>query len=197
MRTLRFKVAEDAQAATALVASAVAGGGVVLLPTETFYGLGADPQSRGGVEKVYRMKGRPAGMPLSVLCADWGQVEHLVEVPVRYRARLSRAWPGPLTVVLAARIGLAAAPGGTVAVRIPGHELLRTLLGRVGPLTGTSANRHGEAPATKAAEILTKLDELPDLVLDGGPAAAAAASTLVDLSGLEPRLLREGRMPWL
>lgn len=196
MTTVRFEATEDVSGAAALVVPAVTAGGVVLLPTETFYGLGADPWSPDGVDKVYRMKGRPQGMALPVLCGNWEQVERLATVPERYREHLLRTWPGAVTVVLTARAEMPAAPGGTVAVRIPGHALLRQLLERVGPLTGTSANRHGQAAAREASTALAGLAESPDVVLEGGPTAGGAPSTLVDLTGPGPRVLREGRTAW-
>jgi len=142
------------------------------------------------------MKTRPEGVPLPVVCADWAQVERLVEVPDRYRVRLSRSWPGPLTVVARCRRPQAAGREGTLAVRIPGHQLLRALLYLVGPLTGTSANRHGSPPSTDPDRALQQLDPPPDLVLDGGPTPGGVASTLVDITGPEPRVLRVGAASW-
>ena len=90
--------------------------------------------------RVYDLKDRPHGVPLSVVCADWQQLESLVEVPEGYRVRLSRIWPGPLTAILRSRRELPASARGTLAVRIPGHAMLRAVLYRSGPLTATSAN---------------------------------------------------------
>jgi L-threonylcarbamoyladenylate synthase len=196
MKRLAFSAADHLSPAAAAVADTVAAGGVVLLPTETYYGLAAAPGSRQGVDAIYALKGRPETMPLPVLCADWRQLEDLVEVPQRYRVRLSRTWPGPLTVILKCRRPLAAAPGHTLAVRIPGMALLRTLLYRAGPLTGTSANRHGRPPCVDPDAALSSLDGDPELVLDGGVTAGVAPSTLVDLSGDEARVLRPGGASW-
>jgi tRNA threonylcarbamoyl adenosine modification protein (Sua5/YciO/YrdC/YwlC family) len=142
------------------------------------------------------MKGRPPELALPVLCADWAQLEALVEVPAAHRVKLSRIWPGALTVVLPCRRLLPASRSGTLAVRIPGHAMLRTVLYRVGPLTGTSANRHGQPPMTEAATALTSLIAAPDLVLDGGSTAGGEPSTVVDLTTAEPRLLRPGGLAW-
>ncbi len=198
MRHLPFGASADAPAAVAAALEVRAAGGVILLPTETFYGLGCDPGSEGAVARVYALKDRPAGIPLPVLCADWDQVNALVEVPEGYRVQLSRSWPGPLTAVLSARRHLPAGGGlGTLAVRVPGHPLLRALLYRVGPLTGTSANRHGAPPSVRADDAAGALAGAPDLVLDGGPTPGGSASTLVDLSGPEPLILRPGMTAWI
>ncbi len=196
MRVEPFRNGDDVRRVASRVRGLVEHGGVVVIPTETFYGLGADPRVQGGVDRVFRLKARPRGMPLPVLCADWAQVESLVEIPVAYRVRLSRSWPGPLTVVLPLLEPVAAAPGGTLAVRIPGHDLLRSLLCLVGPLTGTSANRHGAPPSIEALAAAGSLDGEPDLVLDGGPLPGGLPSTLVDLTGPEPGVLRTGSVSW-
>jgi L-threonylcarbamoyladenylate synthase len=196
VRRLPFREDADASAAGRAVADEVAGGGVVLLPTETFYGLAASPFDGPAVDRVLAAKGRPAELALPVLCSDWQQLEALVEVPQAHRARLSRIWPAALTVVLPCRRPLAASPGGTLAVRIPDHAMLRAVLYRSGPLTGTSANRHGRPPCVDPDQALASLLAPPDLVLDGGRTPGGAPSTLVDLSGAEPRVLREGSLRW-
>jgi len=196
VRTLPLTGPEHGRDAAAAAVDVVRRAGVVLVPTETFYGLAADPASEAAVEAVHRLKRRPPDKALPVLCADHDQVASLVTVPERFRVRLGRMWPGPLTVVLRVRRPLAACPDGTAAVRIPAHGLLRAVLYRTGPLTGTSANRHGEPPWSTAAEAAASLDGTPDLVLDGGSTPGGLASTVVDLTGAEPRVLRQGPVEW-
>jgi len=196
MKRLPFVADRDAAAAGLRTAAVLGSGGVVLLPTETVYGLAADPGCVEAVDRIFAMKNRPRGVPLSVLCSDWAQLEALVEVPEEYRVRLSRIWPGPLTVVLRCRRDLPVAFDGTLAVRIPGHARLRTVLYRSGPITGTSANRHGDDPPIGADEALASLTSPPDLVLDGGVTEGLQPSTLVDLTGAEPRVLRQGAFLW-
>lgn len=195
MTRLPFRTPDEVAAAVAPVAEVVASGGVVLVPTESFYGLAADPRSRAARQRVDALKGRPSELGLPVLCADWQQLESLVVVPERFRVKLSRVWPAALTTVLPAKLELAAARGATLAVRIPDHRELRALLYLVGPLTGTSANRHGASPCTTVDDALLSLAGTPELALDQGPTAGGMASTLVDLTGVEPQLLRAG--PWL
>ena len=196
MRRLPFLDDEDVPAAAREVARVVTDGGVVLFPSETFYGLGADPTRSETVERVYRLKDRPQGIPLSVVCADWQQLEELVVVPAAHRVRLSRIWPGPLTAVLRARCDLPASAAGTLAVRIPGHAMLRAVLYRSGPLTATSANRHGDPECRDVDAALASLAGSPDLVLDGGSTAGGRATTVVDLTGEVARVVRAGDRPW-
>lgn len=196
MRRLPLDDSAKVAAAAHQAARVVADGGVLLLPTESFYGLGADPLQAAAVDRISFLKGRGSEQGLPVLCADWQQIETLVVVPERFRVRLSRHWPAALTVVLQARGGVAAGVDGTLAVRIPAHDVLRALLYLVGPLTGTSANRHGEAPGVTVEEGLQTLVEAPDLALDGGRTAGGKPSTLVDLTGEFPRVLRPGTCLW-
>ncbi len=196
MIRLPFTSRTHVRAAADAVVAMKGRSGVALLPTETFYGLAVDPADARAVTSVFRLKGRPPGRALPVLAADWDQLERLVEVPAGHRVRLSRTWPGPLTVILPARRPLPAGTAGTLAIRIPGHELLRALLYLTGPLTATSANRHGEPPVTTLEASLPRLQGEPDLALDGGTTPGGLPSTLVDLTGPEPRVLRVGSAPW-
>lgn len=177
-------------------------GGVLAIPTESSYGLAADPRSAEGIETVFRLKGRDAGKALPLVAADLGQIASLgVDPEGPELARLvrvaSRIWPGPLTVVLPVSGELpAAAPDGTVAVRIPGHAGLRGLLAELGrPLTATSANRSGEPPVLEpeaAARLLTGADAA---VVDGGRLPGGPPSTVVRLRDGRVEVLREGAVP--
>ena len=196
MRRLPFSAREHVIEAARVATQVVSAGGVVMLPTETFYGLGVGVHVAAAVDRVFEMKSRPRDVALPVLCAGWDQLESLVEVPESHRVRLSRIWPGALTAVLPCRGETPAAQAGVLAVRIPDHAMLRTLLYRVGPLTGTSANRHGEPPCVEPEEALRSLAAPPDLVLDGGTTRGGPASTVVDLSSDEAQILRAGAVPW-
>jgi len=159
----------------------------VAFPTDTVYGLGADAADDLAQRRIYQIKGRPVGLPLILMAAAESQLSSWVHVDSRAEAIIRRWWPGPLTVILHA-VG-----GGTLGVRIPNHEVALELLRASGPLMTTSANLHGKDPAMTAGEA----GELPGLaaVLDGGPAPGGTASTVLDLTGPEPHILREGAIP--
>lgn len=196
MKRLPFFEAGDILASSGVAMEVLAGGGVLLVPTESYYGLAADPRRDDAVETIRRLKGRPGELGLPVMCADWRQVESLVVVPESFRVRLSRIWPAALTVILPARETIPAGAGGTVAVRIPGHRELRALLYRCGPLTGTSANGHGKPPCVTIDDAVQSLTSAPDLALDAGTTAGGEPSTLVDLTGDKPLVVRPGRVRW-
>lgn len=196
MIRLPFREPGDVGKAVEVAGATVSRGGVLLLPTESFYGLGVDPYNESAVERVHAIKDRPPELGLPVLCADWQQLESLVTVPDCYRVKLARLWPAALTVVVPTVGAIPVARGGTLAVRIPGHAELRALLYRVGPLTGTSANRHGDPPSMTVDGALASLVETPDLALDAGATPGGEVSTLVDLSRSEPEILRAGACAW-
>ncbi|HET7418972.1 MAG TPA: L-threonylcarbamoyladenylate synthase [Candidatus Dormibacteraeota bacterium] len=162
-------------------------GAVVAFPTDTVYGLGAAADDEVARRRIYQIKGRPVGMPLILMVAAESQLEGLVHVDSRAEAYMRRWWPGPLTLVLHA-------PGGTtLGVRIPKHDVALELLRHAGPLLTTSANLHGREPAMNAVEAA----ELPGVmaVVDGGAAPGGTASSVLDLTGPEPHVLREGAIP--
>jgi len=196
MISLPFREKTEVREALDAAAEAVASGGVILIPTESFYGLGVDPARAEAVARVAELKGRPGDLGLPVVCCDWNQVDFLVEIPPGHRVKLSRLWPAALSVIAAARRPLPAARAGTLAVRIPAHSHLRALLYRTGPLTATSANGHGEPPGVRVEEALQSLRGTPDLVLDGGELAGGRVSTMVDLSSEEGRVVRPGAVGW-
>jgi L-threonylcarbamoyladenylate synthase len=171
-------------AGLARAAKMLRSGGVLAFPTDTVYGLGASVDDEVARKRVYQIKGRPAGMPLILMVAAESQLEGIVHVDSRAEVMMRRWWPGPLTLILHA-IG-----GGTLGVRIPRHQVTLGLLRRAGPLMTTSANLHGDEPAITADEAA----RLPGVmaVVDGGPAPGGTASSVLDLTGPEPHVLREG-----
>ena len=184
--------------AVAQAVRALAAAQVVALPTDTVYGLAADPFT-GGTDRLFLLKRRPREQDLPVLVADEDQaLELATAVPDSARRLMERFWPGALTVVLPRRPDLVADLGAdeaTVGVRCPAHPVPLALCRDHGPIATTSANLHGEPTAASAAEVAATFGDAVAVVLDGG-LCVGAPSTVVDCTGREPRLLREGRIPW-
>jgi L-threonylcarbamoyladenylate synthase len=191
MVRLGFTSPAELPAAVAAVREMVRRHGVAAVPTETFYGLAVDPGDPAAVARVYTIKDRATDKPLLVVAANVDQLASLVALCPRCRDVLAVTWPAPLTVVLPLRSD-APAPGRTLAVRVPAHRLLRSLLARVGPLTATSANLSGAPPAVSADQVETTLAHALDVLLDGGVAPGGLPSTVLDWTGESPRLLRPG-----
>ena len=180
-------------------AAVLRGGGIVGVPTDTVYGLAADPFRAGATDRLFKVKRRPRTFELPVLVADVEQAMTLATtVPPVAERLMARFWPGALTVVLPRRADLNADLGcddATIGLRCPDHPVPRALCRAVGPMATTSANRHGEPPATTAWELAALLGSSVAVVLDAGP-CTGTPSTVVDCTGAEPHLLREGRLPW-
>ena len=185
--------------AVATAAAALRAGEVVVLPTDTVYGVAALPTVPGATDRLFALKGRSADVPLAVLCAEAAQALALGDPAAVGEgtdvARIAAAlWPGPLTLVLPRRPGLGYAlgePASTVGVRCPDHALVRALAAEVGPIATTSANRHGQPTPPTAAGVAEALGAGVAVVLDGGP-CAGTPSTVVDATGPSWRLLRAG-----
>ncbi|MSS70439.1 MAG: threonylcarbamoyl-AMP synthase [Candidatus Latescibacteria bacterium] len=180
-------------------AAAVRRGGVIAYPTETVYGLGADPFDEAAVRRTFDLKGRGAEKALILLIRGEADLSHVAtEVTETARRLMEAFWPGPLTLVLKASSGLPKAllgGGETVAVRVSSHPVARALVDLVGgPITSTSANPSGQPPARSAAEVAAVFGEGIDLIVDGEPSADDRPSTVVDVSGPLPILLREGKI---
>jgi L-threonylcarbamoyladenylate synthase len=179
-------------------ATALRRGLLVAFPTETVYGLGGAATSDAAVAAIYRAKGRPARNPLIVHVADLAGARALARFDARAEAVAAAFWPGPLTLVLPRAKGapvssLATAGLDTIAVRVPAQPVARALLdAALLPVAAPSANPSGLVSPTTAAHVATDLGEAVDLVLDGGPCPVGVESTVLDLSGPEPRLLRPG-----
>lgn len=172
-------------------------GGVIAYPTDTFYGLGADPKNPAAVRKLFEIKGRPADRPILLLIKDAHDVRDWAEeVSPRAEGFMKRFWPGPLTLVFKARVGVLSeltAGTGTIGLRVPGAALSRELLRFLNSaLTGTSANRSGDPSPRTAHEAMASVGGLVDLILDGGETAGGKPSTVVDVSAEEPKVIRGG-----
>lgn len=190
------------------VAAIIRQGGVVAIPTDTFYGLAANPFLPGVAERVFRIKRRPETQPILLLIDSIDRLQGLVCAPPRvFRKLAARFWPGPLTVILRAshRIPEAITAGtGTIAVRWPAAAVPLALIRAAGsPLTATSANLSGRRAAATAAEVERQLGGSVDCIVDGGRAPRTLPSTIVDLTNehlaKEHRIVREGAVPasWL
>lgn len=172
-------------------------GGVVAIPTETVYGLAADVANPAAIARVYAIKGRPADHPLIVHAHDLDALDgYVVEITPALRALAARFWPGPLTAIVArgARTPRSVTGGqDTVAVRVPAHPLAQAILAAFGgALAAPSANRFGRVSPTRAEHVRADLGADVDLVVDGGPARVGVESTIVDLTGAVPAVLRAG-----
>lgn len=188
-------VPADDPTAVGRAAKVLLGGGLVVLPTETVYGLAALASNPVATRALFARKGRGAEVPVAVLCADAEQAMALADQRPSLATQLAEAhWPGPLTMVLPRRPGLGWAlgePAGTIGLRCPDHDLVRAIAARVGPLATTSANRHGLPTPASATEAAAQLLGAVDLVLDGG-SISGTPSTVVDLTSGTVRVLRQG-----
>lgn len=183
----------------ALAAQAIRSGRLVAFPTDTLYGLAADPRSPEAVARLFALKGRKVGKAVPLVAADLEQVTACAVLTPAARRLAERYWPGPLTLVLPSRPGLVPAllgDGATIGIRVPNHPLARALARHAGhALTATSANPSGTLPTADPDEVARTLPAL-DVLLDAGRAPGGPPSTIVDLTGSAPRLVRAGAVPW-
>lgn len=177
-------------------AHCVSSGQLVVLPTDTVYGIGADAFDPVAVADLLAAKGRGRDMPVPVLVGSWSTIDGLVShVSDQARALIEAFWPGGLTLVVTHAPSLDWDLGdarGTVAVRMPLHPVAIELLEATGPMAVSSANRSGQPAATTAEQARAQLGDDVALYLDGGPAQAGVASTIVDVTAEVPRVLRAG-----
>jgi L-threonylcarbamoyladenylate synthase len=176
--------------------SALKGGRLVVLPTDTVYGVGADAFDGEAVSSLLSAKGRGRDMPVPVLVGSWHTIEGLVySVPQSARELIRAFWPGALSLVVHQAPSLRWDLGdanGTVMVRMPLHPVAIELLREVGPMAVSSANISGRPAAVTAEDARGQLGDLVEVYLDAGPSEQQAASTIVDLTGDDPRVLRQG-----
>jgi len=175
-------------------------GGVVVLPTDTLYGLSANVFSLPALERIFAIKRRPAEFSLPLLVSCWDQLEIVAgQIPEAAHQLAKRFWPGPLTLVLPKNPQLPDRVSGgkdTVAVRVPDHPVALDIIRRLnGPITGTSANRSGQRDLLDYDAVTAELGEDVDYIVRSGPQPKGASSTVVDLSAEFPKLLRQGALP--
>ncbi|WP_147944376.1 L-threonylcarbamoyladenylate synthase [Microbispora sp. CSR-4] len=197
----RFDCADQTERMTGLAEaiSTVRRGELVVLPTDTVYGIGADAFTPSAVNALLEAKGRGRDIPVPVLVGTVRAANALVESLGTYGQDLVDAfWPGPLTLILRANRSLSWDLGdtrGTVAVRMPLHPVALDLLKETGPMAVSSANRSGNPPPTTVDEAEEQLGDAVDVYLDAGPCADSVPSTIVDLTTAVPRVLRKGAIP--
>ncbi|WP_096289568.1 L-threonylcarbamoyladenylate synthase [Mycobacterium ahvazicum] len=193
-----FNCAEPEQRSAGISSAvgALKGGRLVVMPTDTVYGIGADAFDNTAVAALLAAKGRGRDMPVGVLVGSWHTIEGLVyTMPDGARELIRAFWPGALSLVVAQAPSLQWDLGdarGTVMLRMPLHPVAIELLREVGPMAVSSANVSGRPPAVNAVEARDQLGDLVDVYLDAGPSQQQAASTIVDLTGETPHLLRAG-----
>ena len=197
-----LKVSAGAPDSTAIryAADFIRRGQVVGVPTDTFYGLAADPFNLAAVEEIYRVKGRPENRALPILVSSIEQAAILTrDLPLNFLTLAKKFWPGALTIVVEAsqRLPLkVTANKGRVALRWPNSRVACAIIEQVGsPITGTSANISGFPSCSNAQELVKQLGERLPLILDSGDTGATASSTIVNVEGDEWRIVRDGQVP--
>ena len=196
--TQTFDTTDEAQRSTGIASavSAVKDGRLVVLPTDTVYGVGADAFDPAAVTALLAAKGRGRDMPVPVLVGSWQTIDGLAfAVPEAARELIHAFWPGALSIVVQQAPSLQWDLGegrGKVMVRMPLHPVAIELLREVGPMAVSSANISGRPPAITADDARSQLGELVGVYLDAGPSQQQAASTIIDLTGPTPHILREG-----
>ena len=187
---------EEREQAVEAATAAVRRGELVVLPTDTVYGIGCDAFDPDAVRSLLAAKGRGRDMPPPVLISATTTADALaVGLPAHARALMERFWPGPLTLVARQQQSLQWDLGetrGTVAIRMPDDEVALAVLERTGPLAVSSANTTGSPAAGTVEEARSMLGESVSVYVDGGAARSAPASTIVDVTGARPRVLRQG-----
>ncbi|MCG7610509.1 MULTISPECIES: L-threonylcarbamoyladenylate synthase [Mycobacterium] len=193
-----FDCSDADQRATGIASavSAVKGGRLVVMPTDTVYGIGADAFDSEAVGALLAAKGRGRNMPVGVFVGSWNTIDGLVySVPPAARELIRAFWPGALSLVVTQAPSLQWDLGdanGSVMLRMPLHPVAIELLREVGPMAQSSANVSGQPAAVTAAQAHEQLGDKVEVYLDGGPAEQQSASTIVDLTGAQPRILRTG-----
>jgi L-threonylcarbamoyladenylate synthase len=193
------RLVRDGPEGRAQAVAVLGDGGIVALPTDTVYGIAVSLATPGGIDRLFAAKSRPRERGIVLLLAEASQAAEIGVMDAPAAALAGSLWPGALTLVVRQRPGVslpAELTGGaaTIGLRVPDHPAPRAIAAALGPLPTTSANRSGQADALTASAVLDALGEAVDLVLDGGPAPGGRPSTVVDLAGSTPRIVRAGAL---
>jgi L-threonylcarbamoyladenylate synthase len=195
MASIERYMAPTVPALADLVRRVLGENGLIALPTESFYGLSVAPFDEQALARLWQVKWRSEGKPILILIGDGSQLGPFVQsIPQAAHVLMNVFWPGPLTIVFPAAVGLSdavTAGTGSVGIRFSPWQPLRDLLLRVGPVTGTSANREGMPPPTTAEEVQHSLGDALDLIVDAGPTPGGRPSTVIDVRG-PIRIIRDG-----
>lgn len=199
MILFKLETGKNNKNAITTIANHLSVGKIAAIPTETFYALSTNPFHEKSVKKIYSLKKRSADKPILLLVPNKEEALRVVgEAPSSFEPLIDAFWPGPLTLVMKKSQQIPAwidSHTGKIALRIPGNALTLQILGKCSfPLTGTSANRSGEAPLTSDEGVLRQFGPLLDLLVMGGSLPGGLPSTLLDLTEDKPLLLREGRI---
>ncbi|HEY0004065.1 MAG TPA: L-threonylcarbamoyladenylate synthase [Pyrinomonadaceae bacterium] len=193
------RILADVESTREAAAQLVAAGGVVAFRTDTFYGLGVDPFNRTALRRLKALKGREGSKPILVIISERERTGKFIKSQSQlFKLFAERHWPGPLTLVGPARTEVPeelTAGSGTIGVRLPLDEEVRAFVREVGgALTATSANPAGQPPASTAQEVAAYFPSELELIIDAGPAQNQLPSTVLDVSGPDPRLIRAGAL---
>lgn len=202
MKTMIVKINPDLVESEKIkeIARILSSGAVIVYPTETFYALGANCFSRKAIQEIYRLKKRPPSKPLSVVISDMEMLRQIVlAIPPDFETLVSVFWPGPLTLVLKASSRVPKelqSLSGSIGVRLTGHEWLRAMVRHASfPITATSANISGGEEIANPEEAVRLFGKKVSLIVDAGETKARLPSTVLDLTGRKPRIIREGAIP--
>jgi L-threonylcarbamoyladenylate synthase len=200
MRVIRISDTDNKTALTE-AAGEIKQGGIVAFPTETFYGLGVSFSDKNALTKLFELKGRPKDKPMPLIIGDVLMLSVVASAPDEIALRIiERFWPGPLTILFAAKAALPdliTGRTGKVALRVPGRSFALDLAKAVGyPLTATSANVSGMPPARGPDEVIRYFGDAVDIVVDGGYAPGEKPSTIIDMSEGTIKLVRQGVVPY-
>lgn len=199
MQTFKINQANPDPLVVAMIAELLRAGAVIAFPTDTFYGLGADIYSETAIKRLFEIKGRMVDKPILILISNKEELIPLLSAENNtevYQRLVDEYWPGPLTLVFNASEKISPVlTGGTgrLGVRLPDHNFCKMLIQSLGsPITATSANISGCGSLDNPSEVLTALGDHIDVLVDGGKTRGGSESTVVDVSGNEPVILREG-----